>query len=147
VTEDVSFTSIETSYISEATTIIEEAATTIMLATVLYITASDYITLTETFTSTIDLTSTVTSISTVDVTATGIQASKVTASLVATCSCSAPDIQNPNFDGYSDPLYDSTEDIPSWTYSVLLPSTLSSYLVEGVPSAYGVEPMTGQASC
>jgi hypothetical protein len=138
VTENISFTSIEMSYISEA-------ATTIMLATVLYITTSDYITLTETSTSTIDLTSTVTSISTVDVTATGIQASKVTASLVATCSCSAPDIQNPNFDGYSDPLYDSTEDIPSWTYSVLPPSTLSNCSVEVISSAYSVEPYDGSS--
>jgi hypothetical protein len=111
--ENISFTSIETSYISEAATTIEEAATIIMLATVLYITTSDYITLTETSISTIDLTSTVTSISTVDVTATEIQTSTVTAPLVATCSCSAPHIQNPNFDRYSNSLNDSTEDISS----------------------------------
>jgi hypothetical protein len=143
VTEDVSFT--ETSYISEAATTIEEAATTIILATVLYISTSDYTTLTETPTSTIDLTSTVISISTVDVTATEIQTSTVTAPLVATCSCSAPEIQNHNFDGYSNPLYDSTEDILPWTYPVLPPSTLSNYSVEVVPLAYGVEPYDGSS--
>jgi hypothetical protein len=78
-------------------------------------------------------------------TATEIQTFTVTAPLVATCSCNAPDIQNPNFDGYSNPLYDSTEDILPWTYSVLPPSTLSNHTVEVVPSAYGVETYDGSS--